>query len=198
MDALAASLPVASPLLIAFLAVAVAEIGDKSQLVCMMLATRGSAWMVFLGAGSAFAVLNLLAVWVGSQLAGLIPDTVAGVAVAALFAWFGIRLLLDTPSDEEEAAPLTDGSVFRVSAMSIMVAEFGDKTQLAVAGLSIEYPPVPVWLGATAALLTLTGIAVVLGAGLIRRLPVVTIHRAGGILFLLIALSVAVQTWLGQ
>ena len=182
----------ASPVLIAFFAVAVAEIGDKSQLVCMVLALRGSAWMVFLGAGSAFALLNLAAVWVGSEVADLVPEMLAAAMVSALFAWFGIKLLLETPSEETEGLPKLDhGSVFRVSAVSILVAEFGDKTQLVVAGLAVEHPPLPVWTGATVALLMLTALAVTLGAKLLRRLSVVWIHRAGGVLFIVIALLVA-------
>lgn len=70
-----------------------AEIGDKSQLFCMILASRHHHWPVMAGATAAFAVLNTLAVVFGSGLAHWVPEHVLAAVVAILFAVFGVLSL---------------------------------------------------------------------------------------------------------
>lgn len=189
MEAVPDALSTASPVLLTFGLVALAEMGDKSQLMTMALARRGNPWAVFGGAGSAFVLLNLLAVWVGAGLGTLVPAPYDDWAVAALFAWFGIGMLRDGAGEDGEEPPaLSDGHLFRTSALAILVAEFGDKTQLSVAGLAVEHPAWSVWLGGTLALLVLTGLAVGVGCKLLCHVPIALFHRVGGVLFLLIAL----------
>ncbi len=77
--------------LTSFALIAAAEIGDKSQLVCMTLASRHRPMPVMLGALAAFAVLNTLAVVFGVAIATWLPEYVVGVTVAILFAVFGIH-----------------------------------------------------------------------------------------------------------
>ena len=69
----------------------------------------------------------------------------------------------------------------------IFVAEFGDKTQLAVAGLASTYHGLPVWLGSTLALIATTVLGVVAGQRLLKYLPLGLIHKFSGVLFLLLA-----------
>ena len=76
-----------------FLLVAFAEIGDKSQLVCMTLAARHRGLPIVIGAIAAFAVLNLLAVLFGAAVAAWLPEWLVIMAVAVLFAGFGISAL---------------------------------------------------------------------------------------------------------
>ena len=76
-----------------FLLVGLAEIGDKSQLVCMTLAARHRGLPVVIGAIAAFAILNLLAVLFGAAVAAWLPEWIVVLAVAALFAGFGISAL---------------------------------------------------------------------------------------------------------
>lgn len=70
-----------------------AEIGDKSQLVCMTLAARYRHWPVFLGAAAAFLVLNTLAVVFGASVAHWIPDRIVAGIVSIMFIIFGIKSL---------------------------------------------------------------------------------------------------------
>jgi len=72
-----------------FALIAAAEIGDKSQLVCMTLASRHRAMPVMLGAIAAFAFLNTLAVVFGVAIASWLPETIVAATVAFLFAAFG-------------------------------------------------------------------------------------------------------------
>ena len=86
----------------AFLLIALAEFGDKSQLVCMTLAARHRGLPVVLGAIAAFAILNLLAVLFGAAVAAWLPAWVITLAVAVLFAVFGISALRYEEEDEDE------------------------------------------------------------------------------------------------
>ena len=79
----------------AFSLIALAEIGDKSQLVCMTLATRHRHWPVILGASTAFLLLNALAVLFGAGVAAWIPERLISGIVAMLFGFFGVHSLLN-------------------------------------------------------------------------------------------------------
>ncbi len=165
--------------------IAAAEIGDKSQLVCMTLAARHKSLPIVLGSTTAFALLNLVAVLFGSAVAHWLPEWVVGTAVALLFAGFGLRALLTKEEDEEDILEEKSGhSVFATAFLLIFVAELGDKTQLTLAGLGAALPPVPVWLGGTLALATTSMLAVWAGRALLRRIPLHWLHRLSGILFL--------------
>ncbi len=172
----------------AFLLVFLAEFGDKSQLVCMTLAARYRPWPVLVGAGAAFAILNLLAVVFGAALAGWIPELWLTLIVALLFGFFGIQSLLMKADDDDDAVAKKSRQSLLLSAfLMIFVAEFGDKTQLAVAGLGGAEAPLPVWLGATLALLGTTAIGVLAGKALLKRFSLVMIHRVSGGLFIALA-----------
>ena len=76
-----------------FALIVAAEMGDKSQLVCMVLASKHRAMPVLLGAIGAFALLNTLAVVFGVAIASWLPDTVVALTVGLLFAAFGVHSL---------------------------------------------------------------------------------------------------------
>lgn len=171
------------------LLVGFAEIGDKSQLVCMTLAARHRGLPVAIGAVSAFAVLNLLAVVFGAAVAAWLPEWLVTVVVAALFAFFGINALRYREEDEDENVEEKPGhGIVATTFLLIFLAEFGDKTQLAVAGLGSTTEPSAVWVGATAALALTSLLGVFAGRKLLHRLPLVWIHRVSGVFFLLLAI----------
>lgn len=172
-----------------FILIFLAEIGDKSQLVCMTLAARHRPWPVLSGAVVAFAVLNLLAVMFGAVVAAWLPEPWLSLAVAVLFAFFGVQSLLFDDSDEvNDAKARSTHSLFATALLMIFIAEFGDKTQLAVAGLASTYHGLPVWMGATLALLSTTALGVIAGEHLLKRMPLELIHKFSGVLFLVLAL----------
>lgn len=178
--------------------VAAAEFGDKSQLVCMTLAARHRAVPVLLGAFLAFGLLNLAAVLFGAAVARWIPAWLVGIFVVILFALFGLRALLTGEADEEETCPSesTSHSVVVSTFLLIFTAEFGDKTQLAVAGMGAALPPVAVWMGGTAGLMATTGIGVWAGRALLRKMPMHWLHRLSGLLFLVFAAYAGWQVYL--
>jgi len=172
----------------AFLLVFLAEFGDKSQLVCMTLATRHRPLPVLVGAVFAFAVLNLLAVTVGVMAAAWLPRWIILAVVATMFLWFGVQSLLAADDEEDEDASLSLKSVMVSAFLLIFLAELGDKTQLAVAGLGSTQPPLPIWFGATFALMATTLIGVLSGRALMRYISLQWLHRASGVLFIIFGL----------
>jgi len=171
-----------------FLLVGLAEFGDKSQLVCMTLAARNRGLPVLVGAIAAFAVLNLLAVLFGAAVAAWLPEWLVTAAVAVLFAVFGISALRYQEEDEDDDVEEAPGhGIVATTFLLIFLAEFGDKTQLAVAGLGSTGEPTAVWAGATAALAVTSALGVFAGRKLLNRLPLKWIHRVSGIFFLLLA-----------
>ncbi|HQU80597.1 MAG TPA: TMEM165/GDT1 family protein [Azonexus sp.] len=172
-----------------FLLVGLAEFGDKSQLVCMTLAARHRGLPVVIGAILAFAILNLLAVLFGAAVAAWLPEWLVTLAVAVLFAIFGISALRYEEEDEDDKVEETPGhGIVATTFLLIFLAEFGDKTQLAVAGLGSTSEPSAVWAGATLALATTSALGVFAGRKLLNRLPLRWIHRISGVFFLLLAI----------
>ena len=183
------SLPIS---LSTFTLIALAEIGDKSQLVCMTLAARHRHWPVILGAAVAFVVLNTLAVLFGAGVSAWIPERVTAGLVAILFGAFGIHALRtqdEVSSDKVVERP--GHSIFFTTLLLIFVAEFGDKTQIAVAGLASSMTPFPVWLGATIALVLVSVLGVWFGRTVLQRFPLLWLHRLSGVIFVLFALLAA-------
>lgn len=167
--------------------VALAELGDKTQLVCMTLAARHPASPVLFGAVLAFAVLNLLAVGFGAVAAAWLPEWLVAAGVAALFAAFGLHALREAGA-ETVAVEERDGRGILVSTFAlIFLAELGDKTQLAVAGLAGTQDALAVWVGGTLALALTSALGVLAGQTLLRRLPRRLLHLVGGALFLSLA-----------
>lgn len=173
---------------VTFLLIALAEFGDKSQLVCMTLAARHRGLPVVLGAVAAFAILNLLAVLFGATVAAWLPEWVITLVVAVLFATLGLSALRYQAEREDENIEEKSGhGVFATTFLMIFLAELGDKTQIAVAGMGSTADAAAVWLGATLALTFTSVLAVIAGRNFLHRLPLPWIHRASGIFFLLLA-----------
>ena len=178
-----------SAYLASFTLIGLAEIGDKSQIVCIALASRNSHWPVLLGATVAFLLLNTLAVVFGAGVAAWLPERVVAATVALLFGFFGVHAFFAQPDEpSEELRTRQVSSVFLTTLSLIFLAEFGDKTQLAVAGLASNMPLLPIWMGATTALIAISALGIWIGRTLLQRIQMVWLHRAGGAIFLVFAI----------
>lgn len=154
----------------------------------MTLGARHSHWPVLIGAIAAFVLLNTLAVVFGAGLAQWLPKRVLAGLVALVFGLFGILSLRAAPEDEDTPVkPLGHHGVVLTTFLMLLLAEMGDKTQLAVAGLAVTHPPLPVWLGATAALSATSALGVLVGCKLLNRIPIHRLHQASGVFFLVLA-----------
>ena len=179
-----------------FALIAAAEIGDKSQLVCMTLASRHRPMPVMLGALAAFSVLNTLAVVFGVAIASWLPEYVVGATVAVLFAVFGLHALRATDDgDDEDIEEKSGHGIFFTTFLLLTVAEFGDKTQLAVVALSSTHVPAAVWVGATLALAATSALGIVAGRTILQKIPLALLHRISGAFFLVLAVVAAYQAF---
>ncbi|MEW6038377.1 MAG: TMEM165/GDT1 family protein [Pseudomonadota bacterium] len=178
----------------AFALIAAAEIGDKSQLVCMTLAARHRGLPVLLGAAAAFGLLNLAAVLFGAALVHWVPRPVVAGVVALLFLGFGLKSVLAREEAEDEPVEEKPGhGVFATTFLMILLAEFGDKTQLAVAGLGASVSPSAVWAGASLALILTSVLGIWAGRTVLQKIPLIWLHRLSGVLFLALAVYAGME-----
>jgi putative Ca2+/H+ antiporter (TMEM165/GDT1 family) len=184
----------------AFILVLPVELPDKTLFASLVLATRFPHWPVFVGVGAAFGLQVAIAVTAGSLLS-LLPGALVSGVVAVLFLVGAIilwRTATSGPEDEDLDDTKQGTSFLRVAAISfgvLFAAEWGDLSQLATAGLAARLnEPVSVFVGAWAALLVVSGLAVFLGKKLADRLPIALIRRVAAGLFLVFAVIAAVET----
>ncbi len=182
--------------LVAFGVVFLAELPDKTMFATIVLSTRYRRPVaVVIGVTLAMIVHSVLAVAVGEALRRL-PRTPTQLGVALVFVVGGI-LLLRGEVDEAEVRTAPVHSVWGVigrSALIIGVAEFGDFTQLATIGIVADRGyAAAVAAGSVAAHFVVAIVAVLAGAWLERRLPVRTVQRAAGGLFVVLGVLTAVS-----
>ncbi|MFD9413031.1 TMEM165/GDT1 family protein [Streptomyces sp. NPDC059989] len=165
---------------IAFGVVFLAELPDKTALAGLMLGTRYRASYVFAGVAAAFAVHVALAIAAGSVLT-LLPHRLVQAVVGILFLAGAAMLLLKKSDGDEEVKPPADQSFWKVSGagfMLILVAEFGDLTQIMTANLAARYDdPVSVGIGAVLALWAVAGIGILGGRTLMKYVPLSLITK---------------------
>jgi putative Ca2+/H+ antiporter (TMEM165/GDT1 family) len=171
-----------------------AELPDKTALASLVLGTRYRPAYVFTGAAGAFAVHVVLAIAAGSLLT-LLPHRLLEGVVAALFLLGAVLVLRGRHGEAEEehidikgGKPPTFARVAATAFGVILVAEFGDLTQILTANLAARYhDPIAVGIGAVAGLWAVAALAIVGGRGLLKLVPMTVITRVAGLLMLLLA-----------
>jgi Ca2+/H+ antiporter, TMEM165/GDT1 family len=184
--------PHTSAFLTAFVLIFVAELGDKTLFTILLLATRYPAIPVLIGSCAAFVVQGAIAFALGWLLA-LLPAFWVHWITAAVFAFFGLRLLLTEEEVENEEAPTTPHHRIALAAFGLVTAaEWGDASQIGTAALVAHlHHPIQVVVGATLGLWAGTVLAVGVGRMVGPRIPGHWMRRGAGILFLLFALFAA-------
>jgi putative Ca2+/H+ antiporter (TMEM165/GDT1 family) len=176
----------------AFAVVFPAELPDKTALAGLVLGSRYRPLYAFAGAAAAFGVHVVLAVIAGSML-GLLPRRPLQAIAAALFAAGAVLVLRQRRGQSEESSDPGDqqrgfwraaGTSFAV----ILVAEFGDLTQIATATLAARFhDPLSVGAGALLALWAVAALAVISGRELLRLIPLKWVSRAAAVIMLALA-----------
>lgn len=172
---------------VVFGVVFLAELPDKTALAGLVLGTRYRASYVFAGVAAAFALHVALAVAAGSVLT-LLPQQIVHALTGVLFLGGAAVLLMKKEEGEEEVRRPGDQSFWRVAGagfMLILVAEFGDLTQIMTANLAARYDdPLSVGLGAVLALWAVAGLGIVGGRALMKRVPLGLITKVAAVLML--------------
>ena len=172
-----------------FAVVALAEMGDKTQLIAFSLATRyRRPWTVMLGILLATVLNHALAATAGVWLARLMPPTALAVILGLTFIGFGLWTLvpdtIEEPGQRPGWGPLTSTCVI------FFLTEMGDKTQLATVALGARYAStVLVTAGTTLGMLAADGLAVLAAVKLGRLVPVLWVRRVAAALFFLFGLG---------
>ncbi len=181
-------------LLQAFVTVFPAELPDKSMVATIVLVTRyrRPGW-VWVGVVAAFTVHVVVAVLAGSAI-GLLPDVVVGLAVALLFLTGSILLFGAARRAEVEDLGITEDPLATVratvmgSAGLILLAEWGDLTQLATASLAAKSgEPLATGVGALLALAAVAAIAATFGRQLVTRIAIHKVNYVGSAIFAALA-----------
>ena len=175
----------------------IGELPDKTMFASLLLASRGHPRAVWIGAAGAFLSHVVIATTIGVGLFALLPRRGVEAFVAIVFA-VGAGLAYRQANVEGEAALVerearTHRQVGVAAFAVIFVAEWGDLTQILTANLAAHYhSPLSVGVGATLALWTVAGIAVVSGQGLLTRISVRRVRQITAVILLVLA---ALSAW---
>ena len=179
--------------------VALAEMGDKTQLLSLILAARYRKPMpIVLGILVATLLNHAIAGALGAWLSSLMRPEVLNWVMAAAFIAMGLWILVPDKLDEDDVAvPKQQMGVFFATVVAFFLAEKGDKTQFATIALAAQYSDVlSVVLGTTLGMMMANAPAVYLGNRFAQRLPTKIIHMIAAIIFIAIGVLTAVKAWL--
>ncbi|GAD90598.1 hypothetical protein VHA01S_048_00300 [Vibrio halioticoli NBRC 102217] len=182
-----------SVLAISITTVSLAEIGDKTQLLALLLASRYRKPLPIIAAIFLATVANhAVAAWLGVLVSDLLnPDVLKWVLVVS-FALMALWILIPDRLDDNES--ISNKGPFVASFIAFFVAEIGDKTQIATSILGAKFPDA-LWmviLGTTVGMLLANVPVVMIGKLSADRLPLLLIRRVTAALFMLMAVSAAI------
>ncbi|WP_076789391.1 TMEM165/GDT1 family protein [Chlorobium sp. KB01] len=162
-----------------------AELGDKTQLVALTLATCYKTGVVLWGIFWATLAVHVFSAGIGWFIGGSLPvdwiKFVAGIA----FIVFGFWTLKGDTLDDDEKSCKTGINPFWLVFSTFFMAELGDKTMLSTITLASTNPFLPVWLGSTIGMVISDGLAIVIGKMLGTQLPEQTIKIGAAVIFFL-------------
>jgi putative Ca2+/H+ antiporter (TMEM165/GDT1 family) len=170
------------PIVSSFGIIALAELGDKTQLTVICLSANKRAKTVFIGAVLAFALVDGVSALIGGTIAALIPTQWIGIGAGIAFLFFGAYSLLQ----KSEEVRVDNRSVNMAHSFSLIaLMELGDKTQLSAIALAAEYDaPIMVFVGVMLALALLTAIGIAVGAVISRFIPMKYVKIGSSVVFI--------------
>lgn len=180
------------------LIVALAEIGDKTQLLALLLAARfRRPWPIIWGMVAATLANHLAAGAVGNWVAGLLSPALLSWILAASFIAVALWTLIPDELDDDESSNLKRYGPFLTTLVAFFLAEMGDKTQVATVMLAAQYPHfIMVVLGTTLGMLIANVPVVLAGNFAADRLPLTLIRRLAALAFAILAIYAAYQAML--
>jgi len=170
--------------------VALAEIGDKTQLLALLLAARfRRPWPIIWGIVVATLANHFAAGAVGNWVAGLFSPSTLAWLLAISFAAVALWTLVPDKLDEDEESGLKRYGPFVTTLIAFFLAEMGDKTQIATVMLAAQYPHLLlVVIGTTLGMLLANVPVVLAGNFAAERLPLTLIRRIAASAFAVLAL----------
>ena len=183
-------------MLVSALVVAIAEIGDKTQLLAIILATRFKKPVpIILGILVATLANHALAALVGSEASRFLDGAWFRWAIAISFIAMAAWALIPDKADDDMPGGKGRYGVFLTTTIAFFLVEMGDKTQIATVALGARFHSVlPVMVGTTLGMMIANIPAVFLGNALIARVPLHVVRTVAALLFLGIGLWLLAQT----
>ena len=176
--------------------VALAEMGDKTQLLSLILAARYRKPIpIVLGILVATLLNHALAGALGAWLSSLMSPTTLNWVMAIAFIGMGLWILVPDKLDEDEVkVPKKQMGVFFATLVAFFLAEMGDKTQFATIALGAQYSDTfMVVLGTTFGMMLANVPAVYLGNRFADRLPTRVVHMIAAAIFIVIGVLTLVK-----
>ncbi|MGV2292305.1 TMEM165/GDT1 family protein [Trinickia sp. YCB016] len=166
--------------------VGLAEIGDKTQLLSLVLAARYRKPLpIVLGVLTATLVNHGFSGALGAWLANVISPTIMNWAVVCSFVLMGLWILVPDKLDESDAVTKGHMGVFGTTVLTFFLAEMGDKTQIATVALAARYHEVyGVVAGTTLGMMLANVPAIYFGSRFADRLPTKAVHVVAAIIFI--------------
>ncbi|KUL20350.1 TMEM165/GDT1 family protein [Chlorobium limicola] len=162
-----------------------AELGDKTQLVALTLATCYNTKSVLWGIFWATLAVHIFSAAIGWFLGAKLPADWIGFIAGIAFVIFGFWTLRGDHLDDNEKSCKTTIHPFWLVFTTFFMAELGDKTMLSTITLATNNAFLPVWIGSTIGMVLSDGLAIVAGKMLGKRLPEKTIQTGAAIIFFL-------------
>jgi len=174
-----------------FFLIAVAELGDKTQLLALSFAAKYNPYKVLAGIFIGSIVIQLFSALIGRQISFFIPALYIKLLVGLSFIGFGLWTIRESDDGNgKEKAANRFGPVLTV-ALAFFIAELGDKTQLATISLAAEYRSfLGVWLGSTLGMVAADAVAVLIGVLAHKHLPVKLIKYFSAAIFIFFGLMI--------
>ena len=166
--------------------VALAEIGDKTQLLALLLAARFKRPTPIIAGIFVATVLNhALAGSLGSWLTALVPADIMRWVLGGSFLAMAVWLLIPDSIDDEDTRLQDKLGVFAATTIAFFLAEMGDKTQIATVALAARFDSlVGVVMGTTVGMMLANAPVVWLGERITRRVPIRAVHLVSAVIFL--------------
>ncbi len=175
-----------SDILVPFAAVGLAELGDKTQLTVLCLASKTRRhFELLLGIILAFVIADGSAIILGNFITMHIPIQYIKIASGAIFILFGIVTLM---SKKHEDAVCDLKKPFASGFLLVFVSEIGDKTQIAAGLFATKFKPVMVFIGVISALTILSVMAIYLGKLIALKLNRKVVSNIAGVVFVLVGI----------
>jgi Ca2+/H+ antiporter, TMEM165/GDT1 family len=181
-------------LFVSTLVVAVGELGDKTQLLTLVLAARyRKPWPIIAGILVATLVNHTIAGWIGHWVRDAVSPEVLRWGLALSFFAVAAWALKPDTIDAADTPPMSNRSVFAITAVAFFLAEIGDKTQIATAMLAAKFDSlVAVVAGTTLGMLLVDAPTAFIGDAAAKRIPFRAVRMVAAALFAGIGLWVLV------
>ena len=180
-------------------AVALAEMGDKTQLLSLVLAARyRKPWVIVAGIFVATLVNHALAGALGGWLTILVSPEVMRWILGISFIAMALWMLVPDKLDDDDGDKLSRFGVLGATIIAFFLAEMGDKTQIATVALAARFPSVvEVVAGTTVGMMLANAPVVFLGERITRALPLRKIQMVAALIFAVLGVMALVGVGAG-